>query len=251
MAASAVTGIAIVLVNRQTFPRLHRIWLFVVLVALSSATAWYVAEWRGMDRLPGGGSRVGLTLGVISALLCLFEFALVIRKTSWFRTRRRIFGIPTGNARTWMAAHIWLGLLVLPLAVMHSGFQLGGGLTSWLGITFLIVIGSGIAGLLLQNILPRLMTTQVPEETIYSQIELVGQQFAADALRLARLYGGSGPEGFWSDWERQLAGVTQSAAAAEVEPEVARVGAPRRVGTMVSRSPRVAESMPRAAESPD
>ncbi|MFM8250353.1 MAG: hypothetical protein ACKOBW_02020 [Planctomycetota bacterium] len=239
------------LVNRQTFPRLHRIWLFVVLVAVSGATAWYVAEWRGMDRLPGGGSRVGLTLGVISALLCLFEFALVIRKTSWFRTRRRIFGIPTGNARTWMAAHIWLGLLVLPLAVMHSGFQLGGGLTSWLGITFLIVIGSGIAGLLLQNILPRLMTTQVPEETIYSQIELVGQQFAADALRLARLYGGSGPEGFWSDWERQLAGVTQSAAAAEVEPEVARVGAPRRVGTMVSRSPRVAESIPRAADSPD
>ena len=237
------------LVNRQTIPRLHRIWLLMVLVILGAAIGWYVAEWRGMDRAPGGGSRVGLGLGVISALLCAFEFAIVIRKTSWFRTRRRIFGIPTGTARTWMAAHIWLGLLVLPLAILHSGFQLGGALTSWLGITFLVVIGSGILGLVLQNILPRLMTAQVPEETIYSQIENVGQQFASDALRLARLYGGKGPEGFWGDWEQRLAGAARQDEALDVE--IARAGAPRRVGTMVSRAPRVSESIPRDADSPD
>src|SRR6185369_9921871 len=133
-------------------------------------------------RWPGGGSATGLVLGIIAAVIFLFEVALALKKTSRFRTVRWL-----GSAQTWMKAHIWLGLLTVPLVVLHSGGRFGGTLTTVFVGVFAFVIVSGIWGLAVQNLLPRLLLEAAPAETVYSQIDQVGQQYAAEARRLVLL----------------------------------------------------------------
>jgi len=90
--------------------------------------------------------------------------------------RRKVPTWQIGRGTFWMRGHIWLGLLSYPLILFHGGFALGGPLTLALMILFTIVIISGIFGLLLQQVMPRLMLTRVPLETVYEQIDsIVGQ----------------------------------------------------------------------------
>lgn len=218
------------LLTRQGFDWLHRTWLVLVLLSTIAAALWYGWTWRQNGRLPGGGSLPSLTFGTLAGLICLFETALVLRKTSLFRTRRTILGIPLGTARHWMAAHIWLGLVAAPLVVMHAGFSFGGTLSWLLAWSFILVIASGIVGLVLQNVLPRLLTETVPEESIYSQIDELGRQFAVDAVRLVELYGGPAAPGQWDYLERRSE-KERAAASGDVV-----AGAPRSVGTLVQRA---------------
>jgi len=234
-----------VLLTRKGFDRLHRTWLVLVLLVAIAALGWYGWTWRESGRLPGGGSLPGLVFGVAAGFICLFETALVVRKTSLFRTRRTILGIPLGTARQWMAAHIWLGLLSVPLVAMHAGFAFGGTLSWLLAWSFIVVIASGVFGLVLQNTLPRLMTDLVPEETVYSQIDEVGRQLAVDAVKLAELYGGPAPPGRWDYLERR----TDKASAAAAGEVVA--GAPRSVGTLVERARRPQIEAAPASPSPE
>jgi hypothetical protein len=89
-----------------------------------------------------------------------------------------------------MAAHIWLGLLSLPLLLLHGGFHFSlsastlAALLMWL---LVLVVGSGVLGLVLQNSLPRLMLEQVPAETIHAQIGHILEQYRAEAQRLVEL----------------------------------------------------------------
>ena len=80
-----------------------------------------------------------------------------------------------------MSAHIWLGLLTVPLAIVHAGVPWGGSLASATMVLLLLVVGSGIFGFVMQQFLPRKMTQLAPNETIYSQIENVTNQIIAEA----------------------------------------------------------------------
>ena len=134
----------------------------------------------------------GFALGVIGGLVILFEMLLWPRK-SWFR------GWRLGRAKVWMTAHIWLGLLTLPLLLMHGGFHFNlwsSTLAAALLWLLVLVVGSGLLGLTFQNILPRLMLDQVPSETIYAQIGHVLEQYRAEAGRLVEITCGvAGREG--------------------------------------------------------
>ena len=234
------------LLSRSRFDSLHRAWLLLVLLATSAAAFWYVWVWRESGRLPGGGSWPGLTMGIAAGLICFFEFGLALRKTSLFRTRRSILGIPLGTARHWMAAHIWLGVLAVPLVAMHASWSFGGTLSWLLAWSFIVVIVSGVVGLVLQNVLPRLMTELVPEETVYSQIDELGRQFAVDAVRASELYGGPAEEGRWDHL------LSTSRKTAETTDTGRRIsGAPRSVGTMVPRARQPEVDLPAGAQSPE
>ncbi len=79
-----------------------------------------------------------------------------------------------------MAAHLWLGFASLPLAVIHCGWHLGGHLPTWFMFVFVLTILSGVWGLILQNIIPKLVLQLLPAETIYSEIEHVAKQSISD-----------------------------------------------------------------------
>ena len=172
------------LIDRRNLAR-HRPWIAFLFVGTVAASAWFFAESRGASEWPGGSSLPGFTFGVLGGLLILFEFAL------WGRKKVRSWRI--GRVQTWMAAHIWLGLLTVPLLVYHSGFRWGGSLSTLLMMLFLMVIASGVWGLVLQQILPTRMLDQVPAETIHSQIDRMVRFMVEDARRLVRATCGPSP----------------------------------------------------------
>jgi hypothetical protein len=83
-----------------------------------------------------------------------------------------------------MRGHIWLGLLSFPLILFHGGFHFGGAVTYTLMVLFIAVVVSGVLGLMLQQVLPRLMLTRVPLETVYEQIDPVVEQLREEADEL-------------------------------------------------------------------
>ncbi len=164
------------LIDRESLPQ-HRPWIIFALLVTVLAAIWFGFEACSAGGRPSGSSPSGLTFGIAGGLIIIFEFLLWPRK--WARSSRLF-----GRAQVWLRAHIWLGLLCLPLAVFHSGFRLGGWLATILMIIFLIVILSGVFGLVLQQYVPTRMLEDVSAETIYSQIGYVLEQLRGDADQL-------------------------------------------------------------------
>lgn len=156
--------------------RPHGPWIIGCVVATLGAAGWFAAESLGQSAWPTGSSRVGLSLGIATGLICLFEFLL------WPRKKLRTWRV--GPVQWWLRAHIWLGLLALPLAVLHSGFRLGGPLSAATLIVLVLVIASGVWGLAMQQFLPARMLDSIPAETIVSQIPHLSGLAARDGARL-------------------------------------------------------------------
>jgi len=153
--------------------RQHRPWIFATAgIAAGSALIYFIA----LAALPGGvrgGSVLGLVFGSAAAALIVFECLL-----SW---RKRFPASPFGRVSTWLRGHVWLGLLSFLLAFLHSGWRWGSGLAGTLMWIFLIIILSGVLGVILQHYLPQRMTDQIPRETIFEQIPLVIRNLRRDA----------------------------------------------------------------------
>jgi len=223
-----------VLFDRKNVVPLHLAWMLGTLAAAVGAALWYASYFRVSSPWPGGGSVPGLVLGILAGLIILFEFALWPRKTSLFRTARWV-----GKTQTWMKAHIWLGLLAVPLVLLHSGVSFGGSYTAVLMWLFLVVVGSGVLGLAMQNILPRLLLKRVPEETVASQIDQVARQLAEDGRRIV--------VDVCEGAEDELAALVGEAVASGKQ----RVGVARRVGTVVPRSVNPELERPRRTIAPE
>ncbi len=155
--------------------RTQRGWAFASLgiVAISAAGyVWYAFE---SPQGPRGGSTIRLTFGVIGFAFMIFAALLGARKR-----------VPTwriGRAQAWMRGHLWLGLLALPMILFHGGFHFGGTLTRLLMWLLIITVFSGVFGAALQHYIPRLMTTDVPLETIYDEIGSVRTLLRVEADR--------------------------------------------------------------------
>jgi len=151
----------------------HLRWVGICLGVLLVATAVYIPYHLRSLNGPSGGSLIGLVYGFIGYGLMLFAGALGVR------TRRPTWRF--GRAETWLKGHVWLALLAYPLIYFHAGFAFGGPLTVALMVLFTIVTVSGLVGVVLQGILPRMMTERVPLETIFEQVDNVLNQIRGEA----------------------------------------------------------------------
>jgi len=154
----------------------HRYWAAATVGLFLIGVSVYVAFGVYSPSGPRGGNGLGLAFGIAGYVLMLYAGLLGMRKK--FPVLR------IGRAQTWMRGHLWLGLLSFPLILFHGGFAWRGPLTAILMLLFLIVIVSGIFGAALQHYLPRMMTVQVPMETIYEEIPHVRQQLRQEADQL-------------------------------------------------------------------
>src|ERR1700736_6507512 len=89
-----------------------------------------------------------------------------------------------GNLQRWLRAHIWLTLLTIPLVILHSGFRLGGPMTTLIIVLYLVVMVSGIYGLVLQHYVPTVMMERLPAESVYEQIPHIRAQILAAAIKM-------------------------------------------------------------------
>jgi hypothetical protein len=174
-----------VLIDRESWPR-HLPWVLFAVAATVGASVWYFVEHHlAAGAWPGGSSRPGLTFGILGGLIILFE--------AFFWVRKKLRAWRIGKTQVWLRAHIWLGLLCVPLLLYHSGFRLGGPLSAVLLILLLVVVASGVWGLLVQQFLPTRLLQDVPAETIYSQIDRVSEQLEDEARRLVLAVCGPSP----------------------------------------------------------
>jgi hypothetical protein len=152
------------LITRQSL-RDGLVWIALSAVALGGVWAAYPAAARRIGG-PSGGSTYGLVTGGIGTAMILCAMALIVRKT--WRTLR------VGRTYAWLQGHVWLGLVSYPIICFHAGWRWGGPLTTWLMMAFTVVWITGIIGILIQNLVPRLMLDRLHQETIFSQLGQVG-----------------------------------------------------------------------------
>jgi len=155
--------------------RSQRGWAMASLAILAAGFAVYLPYASISPAGPRGGSAIGLLFGVAGFAFMLYAAALGARK--------RVATWRLGRAKAWMQGHLWLGLLALPMILFHGGFHFGGTLTRALMWLLIVTVASGIYGALLQNLIPKKMTTDVPLETVYDEIGHVRALLAAEADR--------------------------------------------------------------------
>src|SRR5438552_11432558 len=163
-------------------------------IFLTSLVLYVLYAWSD----PRGGSAIGLLFGVMGFGFMIFAAALGARKR-----------VPTwriGRAKSWMRGHLWLGLLALPLILFHGGFHFGGTLTQILMWLLIVTVASGVYGALLQNSIPKKMTSDVRLETIYDEIGRVRTLLREEADRAVESLCGSLGLHKTSDQEGRRAG---------------------------------------------
>jgi len=162
----------------------HKKWIVFTIAASAAGVGLYMT----LDRLAPdgltGGSTVGLWYGVVGSALMIFAGLLAAHRKvpawSWI-----------GPRKAWLKGHIWLGLLSGVLILCHSGFSWGGLLTQALWVVLVLTLLTGIIGLVLQQFLPRLMTTRIPAEAPYEQIPHLCRVMRREADALVESLAGS------------------------------------------------------------
>lgn len=202
----------------------HIPWAMFVLVATALASLFYAAQFcpqrlperlRFFREIPPdhatiGGTPVGLVFGTVSLGIFIFAALLGVRK--------KLPILRIGHVQRWLRGHIWLTLLTVPLILLHSGFHVGGPMTTVLMWLYAIVMLSGIYGLALQQRMPTLMKERLPAEIVYEQIPNIRAQLCAAAERLRRTYAAAtatAPTG-----DRLHASPTRTALPASAIPDV-------------------------------
>lgn len=116
----------------------YRNYRYGILAGLLSIAAILAYVLHSPRQPPNGGTWLGYTLGTLAALLIVYLM--------WFGVRKRSFRSGTGTAVGWVSAHVYLGLSVLLLATLHSGFQFGWNVHTVAYVLMCVVVLSGIWG---------------------------------------------------------------------------------------------------------
>ena len=178
--------------------RTHRASAVASLAVFAVSLVVYITYALNAPQGPRGGGAIGLLFGIIGFGFMIFAALLGARKR-----------VPTwrlGRAQAWMRGHLWLGLLALPMILFHGGFHFGGTLTRVLMWLLIITVVSGVFGAALQHYIPRIMTGDVPLETIYDEIGHVRSLLREEADRAVEAVCGNFGLANSSPKERQRAG---------------------------------------------
>lgn len=90
-----------------------------------------------------------------------------------------------GSARKWLQFHLYGGGLFLMLVFMHSGFGIpNGALYLWLWLLSIWVTASGILGLVLQQWIPKILSSGLAIEVVYERIPELTRKIRKNAAAL-------------------------------------------------------------------
>ncbi|HSW14242.1 MAG TPA: hypothetical protein VLI06_15460 [Solimonas sp.] len=155
----------------------YRYLKFASLLCLLSIVAYW---WHEPQDGPNGGTWLGYTLGTIGALLIVW--------LAWLGVRKRRYSSTLGTVKGWLSAHVYLGLALLTIATLHTGFQFGWNIHTVAFVLMAIVVLSGIFGIAAYARLPTLITENMGDadrETLIDEILDLNQQ----SLKIADLLG--------------------------------------------------------------
>ena len=135
-------------------------YLKMALVMAAASTIAFVLAQPPMDafEVPFGSTWTGYGLGTLGAVLILL--------LSWFGIRRRSYRSTMGTVKGWLSAHIYLGMALVVVATLHTGFQFGWNVHTLAYSLMMAVIASGVFGLVVYVRLPTQIGRNVGDETL-------------------------------------------------------------------------------------
>ena len=120
-------------------------WLWIALLLSIVCGVGYAMI--DQDPRPNGGSWYGYTLGTIGLLLIVW--------LSLLGSRKRRISEGRWSLKAWTSAHVYLGLSLIVIGTLHTGFQIGWNVHTLAYFLMLLVIISGIWGVYAYAALPR------------------------------------------------------------------------------------------------
>ena len=126
---------------------------------------------------PNGGTWLGYTLGGIGAALILW--------LTWFGVRKRGYWSRLGTIQGWLSAHVYLGVSLLLIATLHTGFQFGWNVHMLAYVLMVLVILSGVFGAYTYARYPTLMTRNrggITDDDIVVRVEKGGGGMSRDEM---------------------------------------------------------------------
>jgi len=154
-------------------------WLKIgALVSIMAAAMYLVAD---IGPYPNGGTWYGYTTGTIGALLIVWLSLLGIRK--------RAMTPGKWSLKAWTSAHVYLGLALIMIATLHTGFQFGCNVHTLAYALMMLVVLSGIFGIVVYAMLPAALSNnreQLTETQMVEGIRAIDRQLNDSAQPLQR-----------------------------------------------------------------
>ena len=126
-----------------------------------------IASYLLIDITPrhNGGSWYGYTLGTIGVGLILWLTLLGLRKRAMTRGR--------WSLKAWTSAHVYLGSSLIVIGTLHTGFQLGWNVHTLAYALMMLVILSGLFGIIVYATLPTALSNNRAEMTQVQMLEAI------------------------------------------------------------------------------
>jgi hypothetical protein len=154
-------------------------WLKVALAVSVAAILGYA--FADVEPRPNGGTWYGYTLGTIGAGLIVWLALLGVRKRTMTAGR--------WSLKAWTSAHVYLGLALIVIATLHTGFQFGWNVHTLAYALMMLVIVSGVYGIAVYALLPHKLSSNRREMTQVQMVESLAaldRQLEAAAQPLGR-----------------------------------------------------------------
>jgi hypothetical protein len=179
-------------------------WLKIAFLLSLAAIAGYALI--DVERRPNGGTWYGYTLGGLATLLILWLTMIGLRKRAMTRGR--------WSLKAWTSAHVYLGLSLIVIATLHTGFQFGWNVHTLAYALMMLVIASGVYGIVVYSVLPAQLSNSRAEMTkpqmidaaikIDGQLQAAGQPLSLEHAAILRPAMGEDP--FRAGLFRRLSG---------------------------------------------
>ena len=190
--AMIATGRKAASLGHESFLRHARFrWLKIaLLLSLAAVVAFFFSYAPDFRLRHGGGTWFGYASGTLGAGLMIWLTLLGLRKRAMNDGRWQL--------KAWVSAHIYLGLSLLVIVSLHSGFQFGWNVHTLAYGLMLLVILSGIVGVVFYVRLPPRLSEERGETTRQQMLEAIAAldrrleqaaqplgQYGAAAVRLS------------------------------------------------------------------
>lgn len=154
-------------------------WLKIALaLSLVAGLGYALAD---VTPRPNGGSWYGYLLGTIGVLLIVWLALLGIRKRAMTEGQ--------WSLKAWTSAHVYLGLSLVVIGTLHTGFQLGWNVHTLAWALMMLVIVSGIYGVVVYATLPEKLSSnrgEMSKKQMVEALAAIDRQLDAAAQPLAR-----------------------------------------------------------------
>jgi len=160
-------------------------WMKLATVLILGSVALYA--WHQPIPVANGGTWLGYTLGTIAALLIFW--------LTWFGWRKRSY-TKAGRVQAYLSAHVYLGLSLIVVATLHTGFQFGWNVHTLAYALMMLVIASGVYGMAVYATLPKRLSESSAEftraqmlaavEKLDRQLQLAAQPLAVEETRIVQ-----------------------------------------------------------------